>query len=57
MNKIVGKGYFNNQISVVTASHYGNWEVKDRRFSGIDKDEVVAFYKPMSGSDVEKYRF
>ena len=52
------EGYFNNQMSViVTASHYGNWEVNMVAFPALTRMKVVAFYKPMSGSDVEKIMF
>mgnify|MGYP001166038168 CR=1 FL=1 len=52
------EGYFLNQRSViVTASHYGNWEVNLVAFPALTRMKVVAFYKPMSGSDVDKIMF
>ncbi|MGB4959298.1 MAG: lysophospholipid acyltransferase family protein [Saprospiraceae bacterium] len=46
--------YFGNQIStIITASHYGNWEMNMVLFPALVHQKVVAFYKPISSPEIE----
>lgn len=56
VDKQIWQTYFSAQKStIITASHYGNWEMNMVVFPSLVDQRVVAFYKPISSDLMEEF--